>query len=133
MSVSLTTHSLSVTVGVRARQATVASFPGNQFISDAAARILVERGTRQCDDGTYVWTHDVMIRATSSWYFSEAQVLDMARRVESPCLIITGDRGLPADDVKVRLTPSAASIPCLPTTPARPPTTHTLTCAHETS
>ncbi len=57
------------------------------YMSDEAARLLVERGTRAVDDGV-VFSHDPRLVGRSLVRFTEPQVLAFLRSITAPTLVI---------------------------------------------
>jgi YrbI family 3-deoxy-D-manno-octulosonate 8-phosphate phosphatase len=68
----------------------------NQALSLEAARILVERGTRQTDEGV-VWSSDSRLRGLSPMRITEAHIGAFLGRIACPTLLLIGDNGYPFD------------------------------------
>lgn len=61
-------------------------------LTTAAARLLVERGTREVEGGVS-WVTDPRLRHTSPHRFTEGQVLAYLRRILAPVLLVVGESG----------------------------------------
>lgn len=66
------------------------------LLSERAASALCERALSEGVDGQLSWRTDKRLRINSLMRFSEEQVLSCIRAITAPCLLITGDRGLPS-------------------------------------
>ncbi|MDZ4298061.1 MAG: alpha/beta hydrolase [Moraxellaceae bacterium] len=63
-------------------------------LSRDAAQLLLQRGIRQQDDGSYVWSTDKRLRLPSLMRFSEEQVVSFIQAITAPALLIMGDKGM---------------------------------------
>jgi pimeloyl-ACP methyl ester carboxylesterase len=117
------THA-SLAAAVAARVATVAGYPGRQFLSPAAATPMVKRGTAPAPTATatatdgvevevgvgaamhgVVFRHDPRVVESSAHYFSEGQVRAFLAAVRSPVGVLLAQHGWPysVDEVAARL------------------------------
>jgi pimeloyl-ACP methyl ester carboxylesterase len=73
-------------------------------VSEAAARVLCERGVLAVEEG-YVWRTDRRLRLDSPIRLTEAQVLQYIAAITSPTLLVLGEQGLPfhQDDLQARI------------------------------
>ena len=62
-------------------------------LSEAAARLLVERGCEAVEGG-YLWRHDPRLQLGSLNYLSEAQVLAYLKALRTETLLIAAEEGL---------------------------------------
>ena len=63
-------------------------------LSEAAARALVERGTRRTEGG-FVWSSDPRLTLTSAIRLTEAQILAYLEGIACPTLLVTADPSPP--------------------------------------
>jgi len=68
----------------------------NQALGEEASRILVERGTRETDEGV-VWSSDPRLRGLSPMRITEAHISAFLERIACPTLLLIGDNGYPFD------------------------------------
>lgn len=66
------------------------------MLSERAARALTERALMETATGELGWRTDKRLRLKSLMRFSEEQVLSCIQAIRAPCLLITGDAGLPS-------------------------------------
>lgn len=73
-------------------------------VSEAAARILCERGVEAVEGG-YVWRTDRRLRLDSPIRLTEAQVCQYLAAIETPTLLVMAEQGLPFNrpDYEARL------------------------------
>ena len=76
-------------------------------LSEAVARLLVERGTREVEGG-FVWSSDPRLTLPSFTRLTEAQVLDLVAGIECPVRLIHGDPAQPYLPDPVRRAHAAA-------------------------
>ena len=93
---------------VEARCISPAMYPGNQYISEVAARKLVERGSTIREDGKIQFRHDTRCYWPSILYLSEIQLKqlykDVADQRTSTC-VLTAKDGMPfSPDMVSRIT-----------------------------
>ncbi len=79
---------------VRARAA------GGGGVSEAAARVLCERGLRQ-EDGRWYWRNDARLTLPSPQRLTESQVIAFIEAIEAPVLLIRAKQGLPFDEQRM--------------------------------
>lgn len=87
---------------VETRQLTATNFPGNQYLSEVAARELVQRGTKVvANDGSVQFIHDPRLQWPSLQYFTKEQVEGLYRDIQCPTALFIADDGWPfaQDDV----------------------------------
>ena len=65
------------------------------MLSESASRALCERALVEAESGELRWRTDKRLRLNSLMRFSEEQVLACIKAITAPCLLITGDAGLP--------------------------------------
>jgi len=82
---------------VRARVMSAGRMPGDQFISEAAARLLVRRGLREVEGGQ-AFGHDANLTGPSHMYIEEGAWLSVLKEVRCPVLFVRGSRGWPGSD-----------------------------------
>jgi hypothetical protein len=73
---------------------TARNFPGDQYLSEAAARELVLRGTNQVGNGVQ-FRHDPRLQWPSLQYFSQEQSLAVLQDIARPTCLLLGDDGWP--------------------------------------
>jgi pimeloyl-ACP methyl ester carboxylesterase len=61
-------------------------------IGSGAAEVIVARGLRHENDG-YHWRYDERLREPSTHYYCEEQVKGILATIESPSLLLSGDKG----------------------------------------
>lgn len=64
-------------------------------LSERASRALCERALMQTEAGELRWRTDKRLRLNSLMRYSEEQVLACIDAITAPCLLVTGDQGLP--------------------------------------
>ena len=82
---------------ITSRINTAKSFPGDQYISYQAARVLVERATLETDGGV-TFRHDPRLNWPSLHYFCHEQVLGLLEAVQTPTCLIQAKNGWPFDE-----------------------------------
>lgn len=98
-------------LAVAARCRTARTWPGNQYLSEAAARQLVEWGTRRMDDGDddndaddgdddnnekgVQFRHDPRLQWPSLQYFTQEQTDGVYRDIQCPTALIMAEDGWP--------------------------------------
>ncbi len=65
------------------------------MLSESASRDLCERALIETEAGELRWRTDKRLRLNSLMRFSEEQVLACIEAITAPCLLVTGDAGLP--------------------------------------
>lgn len=65
------------------------------MLSESASRDLCERALIEFESGELRWRTDKRLRLNSLMRFSEEQVLACINAITAPCLLVTGDAGLP--------------------------------------
>lgn len=65
------------------------------LLSESASRDLCERALIETEAGELRWRTDKRLRLNSLMRFSEEQVLACIEAITAPCLLVTGDAGLP--------------------------------------
>jgi pimeloyl-ACP methyl ester carboxylesterase len=76
------------------REVAVAARMQANGLSEAAARTLVERGTRRTEGG-FVWSSDPRLTLTSAIRLTEAQILAYLEGIACPTLLVTADPSPP--------------------------------------
>ncbi|QDG52828.1 alpha/beta hydrolase [Persicimonas caeni] len=66
-------------------------------LSPANAKLLVDRGLEQLDDGQWRFTYDLFLRGASNLRLTEEQVLAFFGEIECPSLLIRPRSGWPTD------------------------------------
>ncbi|GMH46548.1 hypothetical protein TrRE_jg166 [Triparma retinervis] len=80
-------------VKVRMRSASLA--PGDQYISEESARLIVERALKEGESGGVYFAHDKRLQWPSAQYFTEEQVRELLGGIECRTLIIKAEDGWP--------------------------------------
>jgi pimeloyl-ACP methyl ester carboxylesterase len=89
---------------VQTRCRTAQNFPGNQWLSTAAATEMVLRGSRPVESGTGTGTgglqfrHDPRLQWPSLQYFSYEQTEAVYQDIQCPTALVLADDGWPFDD-----------------------------------
>ena len=90
----------SVDVAVRLRRKTATNFPGNQYLSEEAAKEMVMRGSEIAVDGSVKFLHDPRLRWPSAHYFTEEQVEALYKDVQCSTCMLTAEDGWPIEEAK---------------------------------
>ena len=87
----------SLEMAVQARCRSVKMFPGNQYISELAAKELVQRGIIKDDNGKFRFRHDPRLQWNSLQYYSVGQLEELYRDIKCPTAVLLGQDGWPVD------------------------------------
>ncbi len=80
-------------------------------VSPKNARLLVDRGVEQNDDGQWEFSYDLTLRGASHMRLTEEQVIGFLQRIACPTLLIRPENGWPADaDLMKRRTAAIATL-----------------------
>jgi pimeloyl-ACP methyl ester carboxylesterase len=90
----------SVEVAVRLRCNTATNFPGNQYLSEEAAREMVLRGSEVDSDGRVKFLHDPRLRWPSAHFFTAEQTEAVYKDVQCPTCFLAAEDGWPMDKEK---------------------------------
>ena len=90
----------SVDVAVSLRRKTASNFPGNQYLSEEAAKEMVMRGSKIEEDGSVEFLHDPRLRWPSAHYFTEEQVEALYKDVQCSTCLLTAENGWPIEEAK---------------------------------
>jgi pimeloyl-ACP methyl ester carboxylesterase len=85
----------------------------NSFLSEEQARHLTIHGVARNEDGTYTWKFDNYTRGFSPARFTDAEILEMRRRVTCPTLLVRGTESWasdPAREVRAAPFPNASVV-----------------------
>ena len=89
----------SLEKAVAARMATATFFPGDQWLSNAAAKEMVLRSTRSVGtDGSVQFIHDQRLQWPSLQYFSIDQTEALYQNIKCPSAIVMAEKGWPFDE-----------------------------------
>lgn len=80
------------------RMQTAIDAPGEQYMSEDAARRIVTRGTKGVDGGV-VFTHDPRLTMSSYRSMSEGQVFDILEHISSPAMLVLAQKGWPTSSL----------------------------------
>jgi pimeloyl-ACP methyl ester carboxylesterase len=88
----------SLQKAIETRCLTATNFPGNQYLSEAAARELVLRGTKSADNnGGVQFIHDPRLQWPSAQYFTKEQVDGLYHDIQCPTALLLATDGWPFD------------------------------------
>jgi pimeloyl-ACP methyl ester carboxylesterase len=91
----------SLNLAVQVRCQTARNFPGNQWISTAAAQAMVERATVPVDKGGVKFVHDPRLQWPSLMYFTEEQTMGLFKDVQCPTALLLAEEGWPFEQDKL--------------------------------
>jgi len=87
----------SVAQATAVRQKTATLLPGNQYLSEASARAMVERGTTPNPNGSVSFCHDPRLTWPSIVYMTPEQTHVILQEISCPTLFLRAKDGWPID------------------------------------
>lgn len=91
----------SLASAVETRRRTAENFPGQQYLSAAAAEQMVRRGTRDVEGGV-AFRHDPRLQWPSVQYFTPEQAMALYNDIQCPTALLLAEDGWPFEADKLQ-------------------------------